>query len=328
MIIVALIISIAMASIAGYFSIVGLMTIYSSAAFGIMIAGIAIELSKVVTVSFLYTYWNVMDNIKRMIAFMVIIGTMTITSIGVYGYLSKGYLDQVAPMQGYEIQIQNLDFQTSTLQQKVDANQKQLDILDDALERYISLGAISKGLEKIEERQGRIDELRDSNTELRNQMADLEAQKLEYRQKMQHIDNEIGIIGFIASMFMDDSEESRETALRIFTLILVLLLDPTAIALLWFANHAYHHKDHEDVRTDLKSGLLNKDSNVKHTPYRAANDVPEDVRQEIDNFLAEKGYDNNDSLSHETTQEVIDNIEETQEKQPSTNTHWVKSRNS
>lgn len=327
MYILALLVSLIMAATVGYFSVVGLMTIYATIPFTIMIAGIVIELAKVLTVSLLYQYWDVAIGRVKALAFVVILGTMVMTSTGVYGYLTKGYLDQVSPMEGIETRIENYDIQINSLKTRIEQNQAQITIMDEAMKKYTELGAISKGLSKMDERQDRYDALLDSNQKLRDDILNIEQEKLSLRTEQQKINNEIGAISFISSLF---GVTDTKVTMVYFTLFLVILLDPVAIFLLWFANFAHANQNHENKRKDLKSGMFQK----PNMPYQQVSDVPQDIRNQLETFLDEQDdpsaeeikeyYENSAVKTAMSNTDANKPVEESKAK-PNNKDHWLRS---
>ena len=81
---------------AAYYSIVGLMAIFSGAALSIAIMGTVLEIGKLVTASWLYQYWPRIPKLIRSYLLISVIVLMLITSMGIFGYLSKAHLEQSA----------------------------------------------------------------------------------------------------------------------------------------------------------------------------------------------------------------------------------------
>lgn len=81
---------------AAYYSIVGLMAIFSGAALSIAIMGTVLEVGKLVTASWLYQYWPRIPKLIRSYLLISVIVLMLITSMGIFGYLSKAHLEQSA----------------------------------------------------------------------------------------------------------------------------------------------------------------------------------------------------------------------------------------
>ena len=82
--------------VAAWYSIVGLMAIFSGAALAIAIMGGVLEVGKLVTASWLYNYWRVVPKFLKIYLTGAVVGLMFITSMGIFGFLSKAHLEQTA----------------------------------------------------------------------------------------------------------------------------------------------------------------------------------------------------------------------------------------
>ena len=125
---------------AGY-SIMGLATLFSGAVVPIIAMGTALEIGKLVSASWLYQNWknsNVSFLLKTYL-FTAIVVLVFITSMGIFGFLSKAHLDQVKPTSNNEIQIELLDSKIKTQEKRIDRAQNTLDQLDKALDVYFLL---------------------------------------------------------------------------------------------------------------------------------------------------------------------------------------------
>ena len=102
--------AIAISLIAAGYSILGLATLFAGAAVPIIAMGSALEVGKLVATSWLYHNWR--SDIPRALKaylFSAIIILIFITSIGIFGFLSKAHLDQVKPTAGNTEQIELID---------------------------------------------------------------------------------------------------------------------------------------------------------------------------------------------------------------------------
>lgn len=106
----ALITSVGIAGIAAYFSVLGLATIFAGAFLGIVIMAGALEFGKIVTAAYLHLFWERLNYQKWLMATMVVV-LMLITSLGIFGYLSKAHSEQTgdtAQAQSVVTRIDNL----------------------------------------------------------------------------------------------------------------------------------------------------------------------------------------------------------------------------
>ena len=131
--------AISISVIAAGYSIMGLATLFSGAVIPIIAMGTALEIGKLVSASWLYQNWknsNVSVLLKTYL-FTAIVVLVFITSMGIFGFLSKAHLDQVKPTSNNAIQIELLDSKINTQEKRIDRAQSTLDQLDKALDVYI-----------------------------------------------------------------------------------------------------------------------------------------------------------------------------------------------
>ena len=91
---------------AAYYSIVGLMAIFSGAIVSIAIMGTVLEIGKLVTASWLYQYWPRIPKLIRLYLTISVVVLMLITSMGIFGFLSKAHLQQNAMSEEEVAQIE------------------------------------------------------------------------------------------------------------------------------------------------------------------------------------------------------------------------------
>ena len=142
--------AISISVIAAGYSIMGLATLFSGAVIPIIAMGTALEIGKLVSASWLYQNWknsNVSGLLKTYL-FTAIVVLVFITSMGIFGFLSKAHLDQVKPTSNNAIQIELLDSKINTQEKRIDRAQSTLDQLDKALDVYIEKEFVTRGLKE------------------------------------------------------------------------------------------------------------------------------------------------------------------------------------
>ena len=85
--------SLAIAAVAAWYSIIGLTTIFSAAVIPIIIMGIVLEIGKLVAAAWVYNHWKETSILLRTYLVSAIVVLMLITSMGIYGFLSKSHID-------------------------------------------------------------------------------------------------------------------------------------------------------------------------------------------------------------------------------------------
>ena len=125
--ILTLITALTIAGVAAWFSIAGLMAIFSAAALPIAVMAGTLEVGKLLTASWLYRYWEDTSIALKIYLSTAVIVLMLITSMGIFGYLSKAHLDQsggtgdaIAVVERINGQIAREENRISVIQQRVD----------------------------------------------------------------------------------------------------------------------------------------------------------------------------------------------------------------
>ena len=230
--------AISISIIAAGYSIIGLATLFAGAVVPIIAMGSALEVGKLVAASWLYQNWN--SDIPRLLKaylFSAIIILIFITSIGIFGFLSKAHLDQVKPQSGNALNIQVLDKQINQQQVIIDRAEKTLNSLDKALDKYIDMEYVSRGLKEREKQKTEREQLNKSISEATAKIVELNKTKSTIELEQIKIEAEVGPLKYVAELiYGDDAKSHFDEAVRIIILILIFVFDPLAVLLLIAAN--------------------------------------------------------------------------------------------
>jgi hypothetical protein len=230
--------AISISVIAAGYSIIGLATLFAGATMPIIAMGSALEVGKLVAASWLYNNWS--EDVPRLLKvylFTAIIVLVFITSMGIFGFLSKAHLDQVKPTSGNNIKISLLDNQIKSQQNIIDRSQKTLDQLDKALEVYIEKEFVTRGLKERKKQEVERNELNNAIKEASNEIAKLSEEKGTLSLEQNKIEAEVGPIKYVAELIYGvNAEDNFDKAVRIVILILIFVFDPLAVLLLIAAN--------------------------------------------------------------------------------------------
>ena len=230
--------AIAISLIAAGYSILGLATLFAGAAIPIIAMGSALEVGKLVAATWLYHNWR--SDVPRLLKtylFTSIIVLVFITSMGIFGFLSKAHLDQVRPTGNNAVQISLIDKQITQQNIIIDRAENTLDRLDAALDVYIAKEYVSRGLKERkkqkEEREFLNNEIRvamDEIARLINEKSDIEIEQLK-------IEADVGPLKYVAELiYGDNAKDHFDKAVRIVILVLIFVFDPLAVLLLIAAN--------------------------------------------------------------------------------------------
>lgn len=230
--------AISISVIAAGYSIIGLATLFAGAVIPIIAMGSALEVGKLVAASWLYNNWN--EDVPRLLKlylFGAIIILIFITSMGIFGFLSKAHLDQVKPTSSNNIKIELLDNQIKSQQLIIDRSQNTITLLDKALEVYINKEYVTRGLKERKKQEPERLELNTAIKEASDEIAKLSEEKGVLSLEQNKIEAEVGPIKYVAELiYGENAENNFDSAVRIVILILIFVFDPLAVLLLIAAN--------------------------------------------------------------------------------------------
>ena len=232
-----LFVALAISAVAAYYSIVGLMAIFAGATTAIAIMGIVLEIGKLICASWTFTNWKSCPVIMKSYFILAVVVLMLITSLGIFGFLSRAHITQSSPTALISERIERIDLKIDQRQTQIKRYQGRLDTLDQALQRYIELGAISKGLAKIGAMDNETSLLKTKVEGLENEIDGLSDEKYGLKTELNLAEVEVGPIRYVASMLYDDVSESQlEEAVRWIIVLLIFVFDPLAVVLVIAAN--------------------------------------------------------------------------------------------
>ena len=230
--------AISISVIAAGYSILGLATLFAGAFIPIVAMGSALEVGKLVAASWLYHNWR--SDIPRLLKgylFTAIIILIFITSMGIFGFLSKAHLDQVKPVSGNNIKIELINKQIVQQETIIVRAQKTLDLLDKGLEVYIDKEYVTRGLKERKKQEEERNILNNAINQASDKIAELTNEKASLQLEQDKIEAEVGPIKYIAELiYGDEAKQYFDHAVRIVILILIFVFDPLAVLLLIAAN--------------------------------------------------------------------------------------------
>ena len=234
---ITLLTALGISAVAAYYSIVGLMAIFSASAMSIAIMGVVLEIGKLITASWLYQNWKRVPFLLKSYLTLAVVVLMFITSMGIFGYLSKAHIDQGKGVAEIYLKVERVDNRIETERNTIGRYEKQLTNLDTALNRYLDLGAVSKGLAKREEQEPERKELVRLINDSQKRIDDFLTERSEYQLQINSFEVEIGPIKYISALiYGDEALDYIDTAVRAVILTLVFVFDPLAVLLLISAN--------------------------------------------------------------------------------------------
>lgn len=279
--------ALAITSVAGYFAILGLMAIFPASPAAVAVMGGVFELSKLVTASWVYRNWQTANRLLKTYFTSAVIILSFITSMGVFGYLSKAHLEHSVTTGDNSIQITRLDARIEQETRRIEDAQRQLQRLDAATDRYIELGSVSRGLRARNSQEAERQQLNEIITNSQKQRDTFEDEKTALQTEQLGIEAEIGPIKYVAELFYGDGEKATiDKAVRMMILILITVMDPLAILLVIAANISIkqltNRKEPDKVIEVSKDTMTYEPETKVEEPKTSLPEVfPEEVREVI-----------------------------------------------
>jgi hypothetical protein len=234
--------ALALSACAAYYSIMGLVAIFAAAVIPIFIMGSLLEASKLVVASWLYRNWKEVPVLMKSYFTVSLIILMMLTSMGIFGYLSKAHLDQAIPTGDVSAKLALIDEKIKTEKENINANRKELTQLDAQVDQTLSRTTEASGADRsISIRRS---QQKDRNRIL-NEIGQAQAKIAKYNEErapiaseVRKVEAEVGPIKYIAALLYGDNPETDvlEKAVRWVIIMIVLVFDPLAVLLLVAAN--------------------------------------------------------------------------------------------
>jgi len=267
-IIIVFLSAISISVIAAGYSIAGLTALFAGAVVPIIAMGSALEVGKLVAASWLYNNWRnklVPKTIRAYLTFAVIV-LVFITSMGIFGFLSKAHLDQVQPQSGNNIKIELVDSQLNQQQIIIDRSQKTLTLLDQTLEKYIDMEYVTRGLKEREKQKPEREALTLAINEASDKISELSNKKGALQLEQDKIEAEVGPIKYIAELIYGDTAKDHfDEAVRWVIIVLIFVFDPLAVLLLIAANISLRSRNlvKEEEKTKVEKDYQKEATNAK-----------------------------------------------------------------
>jgi hypothetical protein len=277
-----------LASSAAYYSVFGLSKLFASQATAVIILASTLEISKLITASYLHRYWSIISRLMKIYLTAAVVILMAITSLGIYGFLASSYQDTSYRLQNSELIISNVKTKRDRFQTQLDQISKEKQTVDANIEKLTN--ALSNNRIQYTDRNGnQVIKTDASNRKAYEKQLDIAVQrnqqllqretamsdsvsamdlKITNLQTTSTVAAEVGPLKYIAKV----TNRSMDTVVNWLILMLILVFDPLAIILLISANKALLNTNNDDTEWDvtLMDGLEDE-------PYSNSNIDPEPI---------------------------------------------------
>ena len=236
------VVALSLSAVAAWYAVAGLVAIFAAATLPIVIMGSLLEAAKLTVASWLYRSWKEIPLLMKSYFTVALVVLMLLTSMGIFGFLSKAHLDQAIPTGDVSAKLALIDEKIKTEKENINASRKELSQLDSQVDQTIARTTDSAGADRaISIRRGQqkdrariLNEIGQAQTKI----SKLNEERAPIASEVRKVEAEVGPIKYIAALIYGDSADTDvlERAVRIVTIMIVIVFDPLAVLLLVAAN--------------------------------------------------------------------------------------------
>ena len=296
--------------VAAWYSILGLTAIFASAVIPIIIMGGILEVAKVTVTVWLHEYWHRCRLLMKCYLVPAVFMLMVITSMGIFGFLSKAHTDQSLVSGDVQAKIAVYDEKIKTAKDNIDANRKALKQMDEAVDQVMGRSSDEKGAEKaVSIRRAQAKERNRLLAEIaaeQKKITSISEERAPIAAEVRKVEAEVGPIKYIAAFIYGDSPDTNllERAVRWVIIILVVVFDPLAIMMVLAATESmkWERERRLQLRTEpayeADDGPLT-DEQVAQLRATAESELPSGEVVKTSQLFTDPGEHPADTFDHE-----------------------------
>ena len=275
-------------AVAVWYSVAGLVSIFAASAVSIIIMGVALETSKLVATIWLKWNWYRAPQLIKIYLISAIAILMLITSMGIFGYLSKAHLDQNIVSGDVQARISLADEKIKIERENIANAQQVIKQMDAAVNGVIATGdreiKLRDGTTRIQSAAERSLQIRRSQAKDRRaiikqievsqtKIVQLQEEIAPVRSEMRKVEAEVGPIKYIAKLIYGDQTDQNmlEKAVTWVIIIIVLVFDPLAVVLLLSSQYSFQwfRQQEEERKNELVQETTSPEDTGKETASTA-----------------------------------------------------------
>ena len=241
----ALLSGLTISAVAIWYSVAGLVSIFAAAVIPIIVMGVALEISKLIATVWLKLNWTRAPVFIRTYLLVAIAILMLITSMGIFGFLSKAHSDAGLVSGDVMAKISVYDEKIKTAKDNIDANRKALKQMDEAVDQIMGRSSDEKGADKaVQIRRSQAKERGRLQAEIaaeQKTIASLNEARAPIAAEVRKVEAEVGPIKYIANFIYGDNPDANilEKAVTWVIIIIVSVFDPLAVILLLASQYSF-----------------------------------------------------------------------------------------
>lgn len=260
-----LLVALTLSAIAAWYSVLGLTAIFAAAVIPIIIMGGSLEIAKVVTTVWLHRYWHRAGWKLKMYLVPAVFALAFLTSMGIFGFLSKSHSDQALVSGDVSAKVELVDEKIKIARENIAMNQQALEQMNNQVDQLLGRTEDDKGANRaVQVRRQQSSERNRLNKEIEAEQAKialLNEEVAPIRAEIRKVEAEVGPIKYIAAIIYGDNPDSNllERAVRWVIILIVCVFDPLALVLVLAAQSSYRwlQEDHDSLMRDLAVGNNN-----------------------------------------------------------------------
>jgi len=238
-------------AVAIYYSVVGLAAIFSAAVVPIIVMGSALEVAKLVCASWLKANWSKAPRLMKIYMTTAVAVLMLITSMGIFGFLSKAHSDQSLVSGDVTSKIAIYDEKIKTEKENIEANRKALKQMDEGVDQVLGRSTDEKGADKAvamrRSQQKERSRLQAEISQSQKSIAELNDARAPIAAEVRKVEAEVGPLKYIAAFVYGATDESvLERAVTWVIITIIVVFDPLAVIMLLAAQMTFGWKKEEE----------------------------------------------------------------------------------
>ena len=284
-----LIVGVGISVIAGLFSISGLTTIFKGSYFSVLLMGSFLEVAKVSISIYLHLFWKDIRKLLAVYLLFALLILMAITSLGIYGYLSKSFFNSTDTSSMYT-KVESMNISLELEKSKVKTARDEIEYLNN--------------LPRDEKKSWHIYRIQKLSKDIDGYSTKLDSINEKYiteKVKLNSLESEVGPLKYLAMIIYNDkSQDSIAKSVQIFIIFIVLVFDPLAILIILSSINGFEiikRKEEQTLIIENKNKIIEE---IKHI-------VKEEEEEVIKEIEKEENVEKNEHFFLKDENEIEDN---------------------
>ena len=276
--------------IAAYYSVMGLTAIFAAATLPVIIMGGSLELGKVVATVWLHHNWKRAGFVFKAYLVPAVVFLMLLTSMGIFGYLSKAHLDQNIPSGDAQSKVAIYDEKIKTARDNIEAARRALKQMDESVDQLMTRTTDDTGAQRAANmRRSQAKERSTLQADIQKNQADIakfNEERAPLAAEFRKIEAEVGPIKYVAALLYGESADvdTLEKAVRFMIIMIVIVFDPLALTLILAANKQFEWARQDAARVVHNNEVeleekTKQDPSIAEEPKYEADDGPLTTQQ-------------------------------------------------